>query len=136
MEYILISLFGGGTADWNDIAQTKYDWKEILSYAEDMSCGQININDLYFAILSMARNELLDIIEEYVDKANTKEEMILAKQIEKISIDDFDLWANCLDTRINFIGTKEQAEILQDLFETKIDEIDDKIGFTYINMEG
>ena len=136
MEYILISLFGGGTADWNDIAQTKYDWKEILSYAEDMSCGQININDLYFAILSMARNELLDIIEEYVDKANTKEEIILAKQIENISIDDFDLWANCLDTHINFIGTKEQAEILQDLFETKIDEIDDKIGFTYINMEG
>lgn len=136
MEYILISLFGGGTADWNDIAQTKYDWKEILSYAEDMSCGQIGINDLYFAILSMARNELLDIIEEYVDKANTKEEIILAKQLEKISIDDFDLWANCLDTHINFIGTTEQAEILQDLFETKIDEIDDKIGFTYINMEG
>lgn len=134
VENILISMFGGGTADWNDIAQTEYDWQEILSVAEDMSYKSLQINDLYYAILTMARDELLDSIEEYVENANTKEEIVLAKQLEKISIDDFDLWANCLDTRIAFIGTDDQAEIIKDLFETKIDEINDKIGFTYIRM--
>ena len=137
MEYILISLFGGGTADWNDIAQTKYDWKEIFRNAEDLALNDgIQINDLYFSILEIARNELLDSIEEYVENANTTEEIILAEKIQNITEEDFDLWANCLDTRIAFVGTDDEAEIIQKLFQNKIDEIDDKIGFTYIRMEG
>lgn len=135
MEQILISLFGGGALDWEDISQTKYDWKEIFRNAEDLALNDgIQINDLYFSILEIAMRELLDSIEEYIDNANIKEEIILAKQIENISEEDFDLWANCLDTRIAFIGTDDQAEIIRDLFKTKIDEINDKIGFTYIRM--
>lgn len=136
VEHILIGLFGGGTADWNDIAQTKYDWKEIFENAKDLNGEEIDINDLYYSILDIARRELLDIIEEYVDNANIKEEIVLAEILDKITGEDFDLWANCLDTRIIFIGTIEQADIINKLFENEIEEINDKIGFTYIKIDG
>ena len=42
MEYILISLFGGGTADWQDISKTNYDWEDIFDRAKiDFDMGNI-----------------------------------------------------------------------------------------------
>ena len=76
---------------------------------------------------------MLGYIEEYCDSANTKEEIILAKQLENISIEDFDIYANYLNTHINYIG--ENGEIISQLFSDKIDEINDKICFTCINIK-
>ena len=30
MEYILMSIFGGGICDWQDISKTDYSWDEII----------------------------------------------------------------------------------------------------------
>lgn len=137
MEYILINLFGGGVADWQDISQTKYYWNEIFSNLKDrMELENIDINDLYEQIMLMARDELYNEMAEYAGKANTREEIAIAKILENIDVEeDFDIYANCLDSHINFKGTEEQAEIIQEIFREKIDEIDDKIGFTYINFD-
>ena len=137
MEYILINLFGGGVADWQDISQTKYYWDEIFSNLKDrMELENIDINDLYEQIMLMARDELYNEMAEYAGKANTREEIAIAKILENIDVEeDFDIFANCLDSHINFIGTEEQAKIIQEVFREKIDELDDKIGFTYINFD-
>ena len=133
MEYILISLFGGGIADWQDIAETKYDWEEIFDNLKDrMDFENIDINDIYEQIMLMARDELYNEIAEYDGEANTREEIAIAKVLENI---DFDIYANCLDSHINFIGTEEQAASIQELFREKIEELNDKIGFTYINFD-
>lgn len=133
MEYILISLFGGGIADWQDIAETKYDWEEIFDNLKNrMDFENIEINDIYEQIMLMARDELYNEMAKYIRKANTREEIAIAKVLENV---DFDIFSNCLDSHINFKGTEEQAEIIQEIFREKIDELNDKIGFTYINFD-
>ena len=137
MEYILIELFGGGSADWRDIANTEYHWCDIFETAKDFkrtyNIEDLSIDDLYYAICYMTVNELLDAIEECCSSANTKEEIALAEQIEDISIEDFEIYVNCLDTHINYVG--DNGEIIQKIFNNEIDEINDKIGFTYINFD-
>ena len=137
MEYILISLFGGETADWQDIAETQYDWEDIFENLKSrFDFEDIGINDLYEQIMIMARDELYEEIEKYIETAYTKEEIILAKILEKIDIEeDFDIFANCLDSHINFIGTEEKKEIIQEIFKEKIEELNNKIGFTYISFD-
>ena len=137
MEYILISLFGGGTADWQDIAETQYDWEDIFENLKSrFDFEDIGINDLYEQIMIMARDELYEEIEKYIETAYTKEEIILEKIIKKIDIEeDFDIFANCLDSHINFIGTEEKKEIIQEIFKEKIEELNNKIGFTYISFD-
>lgn len=36
MEYILIELFGGGSADWRNIASTEYNWSDIFETAKKL----------------------------------------------------------------------------------------------------
>lgn len=135
MEYILMSLFGGGICDWQDIAQTEYDWDEIFERARYRWGFDITINCLYETILDMALDDLNDLIEDYIAKAETEEEKEIAEKLNKIVIeDDFDVWCNCLDTHCNFMGDTEIADIITDLFEDEIKEIDEKIGFTYIDF--
>lgn len=137
MEYILIELFGGGSADWSDIANTEYHWWDIFETAKELeetyNIEDLSINDLYYAICYLAVNELLNAIEEYCSSANTQKEITLAEQIENISIEDFKILTNCLDTHIYYVG--KNGEIIQKIFDKKIDEINDKIGFTYINFD-
>ena len=135
MEEILIALFGGGICDWQDISQTKYDWEEIIGRAKERYGFDVDINCLYETILNMALEDLNDLIEDYIAEANTEEEKTIAEQLEKVNIeDDFDIWCNCLDTHLNYIGDEEIGRIIQDIFEDKIDKIDENIGFTYIDF--
>ena len=137
MEYILNELFGGGSADWCDIASTEYNWYDIFETAKNYNgtdnIEDLSIDDLYFAICYMAVNELLDIIKEYCNSANTKEEITLVEQIEDISIEDFEIYVNCLDTHINYV--EENGEIIQEIFNNEIDNINNKIGFTHIDFD-
>ena len=134
MEEILMATYGGGIADWNDIAQTKYNWSEILERAKNRYYGEeIDINDLYETILNMAIEEFNDIVEEY--KMNKDNDIDYIGQLEEINVlNSFDIWCNCLDTRIKFIGDKQDIELLQGLFEKEIEKINEKIGFTYIDF--
>lgn len=137
MEYILIELFGGGSADWCDIADTEYNWCDIFetakNYEDTDNIEDLSIDDLYYTICILATSELLDKIEEYCNLANTKEEITLAKQMKNISIEDFEIYANCLDTHIRFVG--ENGEIIQEIFNNEIDNINKKIGFTHIDFD-
>lgn len=141
MEYILMALFGGGYADWQDISQTEYDWEKIFAEAESEygDLSNIEINDLYSMILDMAIRDFGDMIEEFIEEYKTDENY--KADIEVLEDYDFrdysnwNTWVNCLDTHITLYVTEEVNNILENVLEDKINEIDDKIGFTYINRE-
>lgn len=141
MEYILMSIFGGGICDWQDISQTEYDWGDIIEQAKHTKgvefLEDLNINDLYKAILDLALEELQEEITRYIKNNYSIEEKDVFDKLSKIDCTDteqWDIWCNCLDTHLMFIGDSELAEVLSAHLQYNIDKISDKIGFTYINL--
>ena len=60
----------------------------------------------------------------------------MLRQLNDTIYDSFEIYANCLDSHLTFIGTQEERELLNKYFSKEIEEINDKIGFTYIeNLE-
>ena len=130
MEYILMALFGGGTADWQDIGATCYDWEDIFDKAkEEYDFENVNINTLYEIILRMALEELQQEMKNVAEECS-EEFQYCAKNIEEY----FNIFANCLDTHLTFTGSEELAEEIQEKMRGKIEEIEDRIGFTYIEF--
>ena len=141
MEYILMSIFGGGTLDWQDIAETKYDWDDIFEQAKDTNgtenLEELDINDLYRAVLELALEELQEEINDYIKNNYSEEEKDIfdkLKQIDCKNLWQWDIWCNCLDTRLTFVGDRELAENLSNCLQQTIDKISDKIGFTEIDL--
>lgn len=140
MEYILMALFGGGSLDWEDVGKTQYDWNDIIDFMQEKFCFSIenlDINDFYNGVLEYALKDLENSVKEFI--SNNKDNEDLKQDIEILENldinEDFDVFCNCLDTHCSFIGNTELKETLLKYFQEKIDEIDENIGFTYINME-
>ena len=130
MEYILIALFGGGTLDWEDIGETEYDWKDIFERVKiNFNINDIDINTLYMTILEMALEELADAMQNY--EGETSEEF---KNCAYDINSYFEIYCNCIDTHLSFIDTEKLGKEIQEKMADKIDEINEKIGFTYIEF--
>ena len=130
MVYILMALFGGGVADWEDIGATYYDWEDIFDKAkEEYDFENVNINTLYEIILRIALEKLQEEMENVADECS-EEFQDCAKNIE----DYFDIYTNCLDTHIRFNGEEELADEIQEKLEDEIDQINHDIGFAYIEF--
>lgn len=143
MEYVLIALFGGGTLDWEDITNTEYCWRDIIETAK-YECGtdieNLDINDFYYAILILALEELQQEINEYIENNYSEKEKDVFEKLKKIDCDinnteQWDIFCNCLDTHIIFVGDTEIAKALSSTLQEIVDRISDKIGFTYINLD-
>lgn len=141
MEYILMSIFGGGILDWQDIAETEYDWDDIIEQAKyNVGTDYIDIltiNDLYEAVLDLALEELQQEITYYIKNNYSSEEKDIFAKLSEIDCKDreqWQVWCNCLDTHLTFIGDEELAIALSSCLQQSIDKISDKIGFTYINL--
>ena len=78
MEYILMSIFGGGICDWQDITKTEYNWDDIFEQAKDTNgtenLEELDINDLYRAVLELALEELQEEINDYIKNNYSEEE--------------------------------------------------------------
>lgn len=141
MEYILMSIFGGGICDWQDIAKTEYDWNDIFAQAKNTKgvelLENLDINDLYRAILELALEELQYEIDDYIKNNYSEQEKDIFDKLKQINCTDteqWEIWCNCLDTHLIFLGNSELAENLSNCLQQTIDKISDKIGFTYINL--
>ena len=143
MEYILMALFGGGTCDWQDITQTEYDWDEIFERAKfnyGYELGDIEINNLYETILTIAKEDFCKLIKDFIndnkDNENYKKEIAILQDFDFEDESNWSIWCNCLDTHIKLFTTAKVIKVLEitDLITDK-ERIDDKIGFTSIEME-
>ena len=130
MEYILISLFGGGTADWQHISQTNYDWEDIFDRAkENYNFDNIDMCQLYETILEMALEELQEKMQEIAEDCS-EEFQECAEDI----LDNFEFNINFLYTGLYFCGSEELAEEIQEKLEDELNDINYKIGFADIEF--
>lgn len=130
MEYILMAVFGGGTADWQDIGATYYDWDDVFERAKDeYGLDNIDINTLYRIILEMALEKLEEEMQNYVGEKSGEFE-----DCSRNSKDYFEIFTNCLDTHLWFRGSEELAKEIQEKLEEEIDQINHDIAFTYIEF--
>lgn len=131
MEYILMALFGGGILDWQDISKTQYEWEDIFEQAKtNYGANDLEINDLYATILEMALYDLEQAMRN-CEKETSEEFKECYKNIENY----FEIYTNYLDTRLYYVGDNEElAQEIQEKLEDEIDEINEKIGFTYIQF--
>ena len=128
MEYILMALFDGGTADWNDIGKTYYDWYDIVERVKDeYGLEYADINTFYNVIMEMGLEQLEKAMQDYDDEKSEEFE----KCAENIR-DYFEIYPNCLASSINFTGEKELATEIQEKLEEELEQIDHDLAFTYI----
>lgn len=144
IESILMALFGGGYGDWNDIANTEYDWENIFELLKEKygSLDNVNINNIYTTIMEMGQIDFIAMIDEYIKENKDNKDKEVKRIVEKLSYFDFQdeknwtIYANCLDSHLYlYVDDTEIYDILNDYLEDEIEKINDKIGFTYINIQ-
>ena len=144
IESILMALFGGGYGDWNDIANTEYNWEDIFEELK-IKFGDlegVDINDIYTIIMEKGKWDFIKMVNDFIIENKNTEDKDLKQAIEKLKDFDFDndeiwfIYANCLDSHIYLkVEDTEIIDILNNYLEDEIDDINDKIGFTYINIQ-
>ena len=144
IESILMALFGGGYGDWNDIANTEYDWENIFELLKEKygSLDNVDINNIYTTIMEMGQIDFMAMIDEYIKENKDSKNKEVKRIVEKLSYFDFQdekiwtIYANCLDSHLYlYVDDTEIYDILNDYLEDEIEKINDKIGFTYIDIQ-
>lgn len=144
IESILMALFGGGYGDWNDIANTEYDWENIFELLKEKygSLDNVDINNIYTTIMEMGQIDFMAMIDEYIKENKDNKDKEVKRIVEKLSYFDFQdeknwtIYANCLDSHLYlYVDDTEIYDILNDYLENEIEKINDKIGFTYIDIQ-
>lgn len=144
IESILMALFGGGYGDWNDIANTEYDWENIFELLKEKygSLDNVDINNIYTTIMEMGQIDFMAMIDEYIKENKDNKDKEVKRIVEKLSYFDFQdeknwtIYANCLDSHLYlYVDDTEIYDILNDYLEDEIEKINDKIGFTYIDIQ-
>ena len=145
MEYILQAIFqSGGSLDWQMISETNYNWEDIIEVALDYN-GTNNIRDLDFncllyAIFELGKREFINNLQaelkKYRDNENYKN---IVKKIDEIDFENneiWDMWVNSLDNHFNlFVNDDEIVKFFYTELEDFINNINDNIGFCYLNIE-
>ena len=144
IESILMALFGGGYGDWNDIANTEYDWENIFELLKEKygSLDNVDINNIYTTIMEMGQIDFMAMIDEYIKENKDNKDKEVKRIVEKLSYFDFQdeknwtIYTNCLDSHLYlYVDDTEIYDILNDYLEDEIEKINDKIGFTYIDIQ-
>lgn len=144
IESILMALFGGDYRDWNDITNTEYDWENIFELLKEKygSLDNVDINNIYTTIMEMGQIDFMAMIDEYIKENKDNKDKEVKRIVEKLSYFDFQdeknwtIYANCLDSHLYlYVDDTEIYDILNDYLEDEIEKINDKIGFTYIDIQ-
>jgi hypothetical protein len=141
LRSLLTTLFGGGIDDWIMISKTKYDWDNVITRLKiRFGRDEYTFNDLVAEIFEMAKDDFCRVIDEYIlENQNNEEKQEIVEKLQSYDFDNdenWDIYCNCLDNRVNLLVEDEEMEnLLNDLFEKELDEIADKIGFNCIEIE-
>lgn len=143
IESILMALFGGDYRDWNDITNTEYNWENIFKELKIKfgNLEEVDINDIYAIIMEKGKWDFIKMVDDFIIENRNTEDKDLKQAIEKLKDFNFDndeiwfIYANYLDSHIYLeVEDTEIIDILNNYLEDEIEKINDKIGFTYINI--
>lgn len=155
---ILITLFGGGIADYDMLDKCNYEFEDILYYVKHFtSIEDMDFNDILLGAIDLYRGNL----EKAIDKRKTKiqdniqylknkisccaydkyDEMQLQdyyddlKKIDELyPFEDIEYNTNYLDTSMWFVDD-DKKEIYTKLLADEINEENEKIGFCELDLD-
>lgn len=157
-EEMLITLFGGGTADYDMLEKCNYDFEEILHKAKDFcSIEEMNFDIILLGAICLYKDNIKSRIDEKIIdlKNNIKylenkmeccvydkyDEMELIDNREDLDAlenlcpsDDIEEFTNYLDTHI-FINDEETRAVYKRLLTNEIDAENDEIGFVALDLD-
>ena len=157
---ILMTIFGGGTLDWEMLEKCEYDFEDIY---EDMksfcSLEDIDFSSILLGAIDLYRYHIDKEIEEkiketesdlkelenysdmyngnindeYVDKIHKLKEKL--EKLQSLDIyEDMEDFINYLDTHI-YINDEEKREIYRTYLSKEIEKENELIGFCYLDLD-
>jgi len=155
---ILMTLFGGGSADYDMLDKCNYDFEDILRHIynftsrEDMDFNDILIGaiDEYRSNLEKAIEDKKEKIEDNIkylenkisccayDKYDEIELIDNQNNLEKLeqldTFDDIEYNTNYLDTQIWVLDDEIRA-VYKELLADEVEKENEKIGFVELNLD-
>jgi len=155
---ILMTLFGGGIADYDMLEKCEYDFEDILGYIDSFcSREEMDFNSILLGAIDLYRSNLEKAIEnkkaemeenlkylenrlDYVayGKTDLMEIEVARADLEKIEklypFDDIEYNTNYLDTQIWVADDKIKA-IYKEFLSKEVDEENEKIGFCELDLD-
>ena len=154
---ILMTLFGGGIADYEMLEKCEYDFEDILGYVKGFTTiDEMTFNDILLGAIDLYRSNLENAIEnkkvemednlKYLEnkleccgygKRELMELEIAKADLEKIydlyPFDDIEYNTNYLDTNMWF-ANDEIAKVYKEFLAAEIEIENEKIGFCGIDL--
>lgn len=158
---ILMTIFGGGTLDWEMLNKCEYDFEDIY---EDMkmfcsSYEDFDFNSILLGAIDLYKYHIQDKIDEkitetesdlkelerYIDENNgnvdieyVDDKKRLEQQLEDLqslyASDDIEYFTNYLDTSI-FIVNDEVRALYKKYLEEEVEKENELIGFCYLDLD-
>lgn len=155
---ILMTLFGGGTLDYEMLDKCNYDFEDILDMIKGFTTiDEMDFDDILIGAIDVYKNNIQNAIDnkikeleddikylehrlDYVGYGKSDLYEIEGKKqdLEKLNTiyanDDIEYFTNYLDTHI-FINDEETRKIYKEFLSKEIDEENEKIGFVELDLE-
>lgn len=158
---ILMTIFGGGTLDWEMLDKCEYDFEDIY---EDMkmfcsSYEDFDFNSILLGAIDLYKYHIQDKIDEkitetesdlkelerYIDENNgnvdieyVDDKKRLEQKLEDLqklyATDNIEYFTNYLDTSI-FIVNDEVRALYKKYLEEEVEKENELIGFCYLDLD-
>lgn len=158
---ILMTIFGGGTLDWEMLDKCEYDFEDIYKDMK-MFCSSyedFDFNSILLGAIDLYKYHIQDKIDEkitetesdlkelerYIDENNgnvdieyVDDKKRLEQQLEDLqslyASDDIEYFTNYLDTSI-FIVNDEVRALYKKYLEEEVEKENELIGFCYLDLD-
>ena len=155
---ILMTLFGGGSADYDMLDKCNYDFKDILRHIDSFTTREdMDFNDILIGAIDEYKSNLEEAIEnkkrelednwKYLEnklavcgygKRDLMEIEIVKADLEKLEqlypFDDIEYNTNYLDTQIWVLDDEIRA-IYKEFLADEVEKENEKIGFVELNLD-
>lgn len=147
-EEILITLFGGGTADYEMLEECNYSFEDILSkMLERTPLESADFNDILTGAVDVFRSNIDEVIKSKIYVLETDilwSAELPAKELKRIQKDlddlkrmnpfrDIEFFANYLDNHIWI--SEDMKESYKRLLSDEIEAENEKLGFVYLDLD-
>ena len=155
---ILITLFGGGTLDYEMLDKCSYEFEDILDYIMGFTTlEEMDFNDILIGAIDLYRSNLENAIEDkkremendlkYLEnrldyvcygKKDLYEIECLKEDLKKLEelypFEDIEHNCNYLDTQI-WVKDDEIKAIYKELLADEVEKENEKIGFVELDLD-
>lgn len=132
---ILITLFGGGIADYSMLESCNYDFSDVLirmlSYT---TLENADFTDILTGAFELYKDNIYDVIQDKIESYKRTGDMEAVEKLKSLDVyNDIESDTNYLCCDI-FICDSDVKAIYRELLEKEIEAENDKIGFVALDL--